>query len=99
MPEYSVKIHPRLGAQLIRHAEFIARVSKPAANRFYRDFSDILRRLAQNPYQFPFYDDPNLPPEIYRKALFAKWYKIVFYIDGTEVIVDSVVDGRSDYRA
>ena len=80
---------------MVRYAEFIARVSIPAAIRFYEDFSDILQRLSRNPYQFPFYDDPNLPSGIYRKALFAKWYKVIFYIEGKEVIVDAVVDGRS----
>ncbi len=95
MSSYTVKVHPRLGGQLIRHAEFISNVSKPAAIRFYKEFSGILRQLSTNPYQFPLYDDPNLPPNIYRKALFAKWYKVVFYIEDDLVFVDAVVDGRS----
>ena len=34
MAEYRVHVHPGLGAQLARHAGFIARVSRPAALRF-----------------------------------------------------------------
>lgn len=97
MSKYQVKINPRLGSHLAQHAEFIARVSKPAAIRFRKEFSEILERLADNPFQFPVYDDPNLPPEFYRKALFAKWYKVVFYVEQSIVYVDAVVDGRKDF--
>ena len=98
MAEYRVHVHPGLGAQLARHAGFIARVSRPAALRFREEFAEILRRLTSNPYQFPACDDPNLPADLYRKALFAKWYKVIFSVEGTDVYVDAVVDGRSEYR-
>ena len=84
--------------QLVQHAAFISNVSKPAALRFHREFKDIVRRLKENPYQFPLYDDPNLPPDIYHKVLFAKWYKAVFSIEGDVVYVDAVVDGRADWN-
>ena len=99
MGKNQVRLHPRLSAQLTQHAEFIARVSKPAAQRFRTEFAAMLKRLADNPYQFPHYDDPNLPAELYRKAIFAKWYKVVFYVEDTDVYVDAVVDGRSDYNS
>lgn len=98
MPKYLVRFHPRIKMQLAQHAEFIARVSVPTARRFRSEFALVLEQLAKNPYQFPYYDDPNLPPERYRKCLFAKWYKAVFYIEGDTVFVDAVVDGRSDYQ-
>ena len=96
MSNYHVRLHPRLSVQLVQHAEFIARVSKPAALHFRDEFADTLHRLAENPYQFPPCDDPNLPPELYRTALFAKWYEVVFYVDGSDVFVEAVVDARSD---
>ena len=86
MPKYLVRFHPRIKMQLAQHAEVIARVSVPTARRFRSEFALVLEQLAKNPYQFPYYDDPNLPPERYRKCLFAKWYKA------------AVVDGRSDYQ-
>jgi len=94
--KYLVKVFPHVNCQLVRHASFRANVSKPVAIRFRNEFAEILKKLKDNPYQFPSYDDPNLPTGIYRKALFAKWYKIVFYVEGNTVFLDAVVDGRSD---
>ena len=98
MGKYLVRVFPHVNSQLVRHASFLANVSKPAALRFRNEFEKTLSELKDNPYQFPFYDDPNLPPEVYRKALFAKWYKFVFYIEKDCVYVDAVVDGRSDWN-
>ena len=96
MAKYRVQIHPRVGAQLSRHAEFISRVSRAAAQRFRSDFAEMLRRMQDNPYQFPLCNDPNLPVNFYRKALFGKWYKVIFYIEDTNIFVDAVADCRSD---
>ena len=41
MAKYQVQVHPRVASQLVQHAEFIARVSKPAAQRFRVGFSDF----------------------------------------------------------
>ena len=75
------------------HTEFISRVSVPAAERFVVDFEAIICRLSENPYQFPSCDDPNLA-DIYRKAIFAKWYKMIFSVEDDTVYIDAVVDGR-----
>ena len=98
LSKYQVKVFPHVNRQLVRHAAFIANVSKPAALRLRNEFAEILKRLKDNPYQFPPYDDPNLPPDVYRKALFAKWYKVVFYIEDDSVYVDAIVDGRADWK-
>ncbi len=79
------------------HAEFIARVSPAAAYRMKEQFDAILARLRENPFQFPLARNPNLPAEIYRTAGFAKWYQLVFSVEGNTVYVDAVVDMRSDY--
>jgi len=94
MSKYSIKFNPRLANQLEAHASFIANVSKPAARKFLSEFRELTRRLADNPYLFPLYDDPNLPPEMYRKAVFGHWYRVVYYIEDNVVYVDAVVDGR-----
>lgn len=75
------------------HTEFISRVSIPAAERFVEDFETIICRLSENPYQFPSCDDPNLA-DTYRKAIFAKWYKMIFSVEDDTVYIDAVVDGR-----
>lgn len=96
MSKYKVITAPHLGDMILEHVRFIARVSVPAAKRFRAEFAVLIRRIAENPYQFPSLDDPNLLPDTYRKALFAKWYQAIFYVDGDNVYVyiDAVVDGR-----
>lgn len=95
LSKYEVRFSPQVRGQLIQHTKFIANVSKPFAQRFYAEFSKIIKRLENNPYQFPFCDDPNLPQHIYHKALFSKWYKAVFSIENETVYIEAVVDGRT----
>lgn len=97
MSQYKVVPAPALDAHILRHVEFLARVSIPAVKRFRAELKDVLHRLEENPYQFPAYDDPNLPKGVYRKALFAKWYKAVFTVEGETVYLDAIVDGRMNY--
>lgn len=94
MPKYTVKFNPRLTGQLETHAAFLARVSKPAARRLLSEFRALIKQLSDNPYLYPPYDDPNLPPNIYRKAVLGKWYKVVYSVEDNCVYVDAVVDGR-----
>ena len=92
--KYTVILASRVDRQLLVHVESIARVSPPAARRFRDEFSRVLRELTQNPVQFPPETDPNLPENLYRKALFARWYKALFMTDGSTVYLDAVVDCR-----
>lgn len=94
MSKYTVKFNPRLVGQLETHAVFLARVSRPAAQRLLSEFQKLVEQLADNPYLYPPYDDPNLPPDVYRKAVLGKWYKVVYSIEGCCVYIDAVVDSR-----
>lgn len=98
MGKYKVVAAPHLSGMILEHVRFISRVSVPAAKRFRAEFAELSRRMSENPYQFPPLDDPNLPRDTYRKALFAKWYKAVFYVEGDTVYIDAVVDGRRDHN-
>lgn len=97
VPKYRVFFHPRVSSQLESHAEFIARVSLPAAHRMKEEFDAIITRLGESPYQFPLAQNPNLPADVYRTASFAKWYQLVFSVEGDTVYIDAVVDMRSNY--
>lgn len=97
VPKYRAFFHPRVSSQLESHAEFIARVSLPAANRMKEEFDATVARLGENPYQFPPAQNPNLPANVYRTASFAKWYQLVFSVEGDKVYIDAVVDMRSNY--
>ena len=94
MSKYTVKFNPRLAGQLETHAAFLAKVSKPAARRLLSEFRALIKQLSDNPYLYPPYEDPNLPPDIYRKAVLGKWYKVVHSVEGNCVYVDAVMDGR-----
>lgn len=96
MSRYKIITAPYLDEMLLTHIAFIARVSIPAARKYREEFAEIVRRLAENPYQFPVCEDANLQPGQYRKALFAKWYQAIFYVGGDTVYLDAVIDGRSD---
>lgn len=93
MGKFKVIFDPALDRMLLQHTEFISRVSVPAAERFLDEFEAVIQRLSENPYQFPNCDDPNLA-NTYRKAVFAKWYKMIFSVEGNTVYIDAVVDGR-----
>ena len=96
MSKNKVILGSRVDAMLLRHVEFLARVSIPAAKRFREEFKKVVRDMADNPYQFPYEADMNLPADTYRKALFAKRYKALFLLEGETVYLDAVVDCRQD---
>ena len=94
MSGYTVIIANRVDTQLVQHIEFLARVSLSAARRFRAEYADILGRLEENPFQFPLETDLNLPKNMYRKALFARWYKALFLVENNKIFLDVVVDCR-----
>jgi hypothetical protein len=94
MAKYTVVTARRVDQQLVRHIQFLSRVSVPAAKRFRNEYADILERLESTPLQFPLNMDPNLPDGLYHKALFARWYKALFLIEADCVYLDAVVDCR-----
>ena len=60
------------------------------------EFEGIVKQVKSNPFLYPFDGDENLPPEKYRRAVFAKWYKALFWVDGNTVYIDAVCDCRED---
>ena len=89
---YTVITASRVETQLVRHLEFLARVSIPAAKRFRDEYAAVLARLEENPFRFPLDTDPNLPGGLYRRAIFARRYKVLYMVDGSTVYLDAVVD-------
>ena len=97
VPKYRVFFHPRVSSQLESHAEFIARVSLPAAHRMKEEFDATIVRLGENPYQFPPAQNARLPADVYRSASVAKWYQLVFSVVAVTFKKNAVVDMRSNY--
>ena len=94
MAKYTIIISSRVDQQLIRHIEFLARVSIKAARNLRAEYADVLDRLEDNPYQFPLDTDPVLRDSGYHKAIFYKRYKAVFLIEDNKVYLDAVADCR-----
>lgn len=96
MGKYAVTVSKRADAMLVRHTRFLANVSVPAAKELTKDFSKVLDALEDNPFQFPFETEYDLPPGQFHKALFYKRYKALFYVEGETVYLDAVLDCRQD---
>ena len=98
MAKYKVILAKRVDTTMLRHTQFLAQVSVPAAKQFYKEFKEVLDALKRNPFQFPVEEDQNLPKGQYRKALFAKRYHAIFMVEGETVYLDAVVDCRMEGR-
>lgn len=96
MSKYTVVVSKRADEMLIRHARFLAQVRVSAARRMTAEFEKVLDTLEENPFQFPVETDYNLPDGAYQKALFSKWYKVIFSVSDDTVYLDAVLDCRQD---
>lgn len=96
MGNHTVIVSRRADEMLIRHAKFLTQVRISAAKRMTAEFADVLDRLEQNPFQFPQETDYDLPCGAYRKALFSKWYKVIFSVAENTAYLDAVLDCRQD---
>lgn len=90
MSRYKVILASRVDSQLLQHFSFIANVSIPTAERFRDEFGNTVNEISENPFQFPIDTDLNLPEGMYRKAFFAKWYKILFTLKDKTVFIDAL---------
>lgn len=96
MSRYTVIVSRRADAMLISHVRFLANVSVPASKGLVKEFEKILDALEDNPFQFPAETEYELPPGLYRKALFCKRYKALFTVEEQIVYLDAVLDCRQD---
>ena len=95
MTKYKVIVSRHVAENLLEHVSFISNVSLVAARSFISEYEEILNRLEDNPFEFQV-DTTIENTDEYRRAIFAKWYKCLFVIEGTTVYVDSVVDCRQE---
>ena len=97
--KFNVKLAKRAEKMLLAHTKFIAQVNLSAARRLVLEFKKIEARLTENPYQFPYADEldvPGIPPETYRKCLFDGRYKALILIEEHVVFIDAVIDCRQE---
>ena len=96
MTKYKVIVSRRSDEMLLRHTEFLSRVSIPAARKFLIAFEELICNLEDNPFLYQTDNDPNLPSGKYRRAMFLTRYKMLYCIEEETVYVDAVVDCRQD---
>ena len=99
--KYRVTVDEIAVDMLDEHADFLAQVSFDAAVRLLSQFEKIIARLADNPFQFPFADELDVPyisPKLYRKCLFEERYKALFRLGENEAHVVAVIDSRMGNR-
>ncbi len=84
--------HAKLSLQSVY--EFIALDSVRQADRVDSEIQDLGNSLWQHPYAYP--ECPELPTKnhVYRKAVYASTYKIIYKIVKTEVWVLDIFHGK-----
>jgi len=93
---YQVIIESAVNDRLFDHFEFLARVSVNAADRLLDGLLEDIRKLATDPFRYPVYTRPYLPPGKYRSVLSNKRYRIVYQIIDHHVFVDDIQDCRQN---
>ena len=99
--KFEVSLSRSAERMLLQHAAFLTQVNPAAARKLIRSLNKVKSRLFDNPYQFPFADDldvPGIPPETYRKCLFEKRYKALFIIEENDVYIDAIIDCRQENK-
>ncbi|MDR0380478.1 MAG: hypothetical protein LBH86_00580 [Oscillospiraceae bacterium] len=99
---YKVTLARRADWMLIAHTGFLADVSPAAARGLLTDFKAASKRIADDPFQFPYADEmdvPDMPAETYRKCLFYGRYKALFLVEGDEVYIDAIIDCRQENKS
>jgi len=84
---------------LLSYIEFLVQVSPSAARRLLYEYKKIVSRLEENPYQFPYadeYDIPGIPPKKYRGCIIKNRYKALFLIENVIVYIDAIIDCRQE---
>jgi plasmid stabilization system protein ParE len=97
--KHRVIILPAAKEMLSMHARFLKRESLGAAHRLMSGYGKSIARIADNPFQFPFADEldiPNITPNTYRKCLFEIRYKALFRIKEGNAFVVAIIDSRME---
>lgn len=66
---YKIILARRVDGMLLKHMEFLARVSVPAAKRFRNEYADLLKQPEEKTFQFLMEKIFNLPAALYCQTL------------------------------
>lgn len=93
---YRVIIASEANDRLFDYFEFLARVSKTAANKLLDGLLKDIRKLQTEPFRYPIYNRPYLQVGKYRSMISCERYRIVYLIHDDQVFVDDIQDCRQD---
>ncbi len=73
--------------------------SKQAKDHLQAEMRTLVRRMRDNPFQFPIIDDPVLATRDYRQAVLPDmFYKVIFRIEGGKVYILGFFHDRENYQ-
>ncbi|MEF2783580.1 MAG: type II toxin-antitoxin system RelE/ParE family toxin [Clostridium sp.] len=93
---YKVIISDRARRILASHIRFMTKVNKDVAKDM-KKIMDAMRSLNQMPQRFPFFNEPYITPNKYRKIFVKKWYIVLYQIKDDKVYVDYIIDCHQNY--
>ena len=94
---YTVIISNEATQMLVSHTRFLAQVSENAALNLIAEFSKKAKSLEEFPDRNPWFSDPSIPYQKYRKLLISNRYLLIYQVKRGTVYVDYIVDCRQDY--
>ena len=92
---YKVIVSDRAKRMLGTHIRFMTQVNKQVTAK--KEIMTAMRSLSQMPQRFPFFEEPYITPNKYRKMFIEKWYLVLYQIQDDVVYVDYILDCRKDY--
>ena len=98
MKEFRIVISEDALSTLDRHADFLANVSGSAARKMVDRLLTDIDSLSKLPERCPFYDNPFIPNNRYRRLLSGKRYLVLYEILENTVFVDYILDGRQENK-
>ena len=96
--KYKVIISEKAKRMMAEHIMYLAKVSKPAAQKLKKRFISEFRSLQEKPQRYPFVSEDYIPANKYHKLYVENWYLVFYQIKDDIVYIEMVVDCRQDYQ-
>lgn len=97
MDKYRIVISDEARRQIGNCVLFIAQENAEAAQRLRQRLPDSIHALDELPARYPFFNEPYIPANKYRKMFVENRYLILCQIRDETVYVEYFVDCRQDY--
>lgn len=83
---------------LFDHACFLAQVSIQASDELFNQFEEKVASLEKMPGRCPYYDNPYIRLNKYRRLAFGKYLLILFQIIEDTVYIELIIDIRAENK-